>query len=39
MSSIDLQIIVYGAIALIGIAALVGKMLNKRDMKRGYCDL
>jgi hypothetical protein len=39
MSVLDIEVVAYGALALIGIAALIGRILNSRDMKRGYCEL
>lgn len=39
MSHLDLEVVIYGAFALIGIAAFAGRLLNNRDMKRGYCNL
>lgn len=39
MSHLEFEIVAYGALALIGIAALVGRILNNKDMKRGYCEL
>lgn len=39
MSHLDLEVVCYGAFALIGIAALIGRFLNNRDMKRGHCEL
>lgn len=39
MSPTDFEIIAYGTLALIGIIAYVGRVLNNRDMKRGFCNL
>ena len=32
------EIIIGGALVLIGIAAAIGKWLNNRDTKRGWCE-
>lgn len=39
MSHLNYELISYGALAFIGIAALIGRYLNNRDMKRGFCNL